>query len=149
VATGPILIAVDGSPAAEAAIDAALELAAALGRPVTFLHADSHLASRLFEENLEDGPTPEQVTARDPVLAHAAGRAQEAGVEAALELVDLEGRTGDLAAEIAGVAAGLDASLIVTGSRGRGTAAGAVLGSVSHGLIKYATVPVLVVHARD
>ena len=149
MANSPILVAVDGTPAAEAAIDSALELGAGLQRPVVFLHADSHLATRLFEENTEDGPTQERIAEADPVLAHAAKRATEAGVAATLELVDLEGRSGDLAAEIAGVASGLDASMIVTGSRGRSTTAGAVLGSVSHGLIRYATVPVLVVHARD
>jgi len=41
--------------------------------------------------------------------------------------------------------------MIITGSRGRSAVAGAILGSFSHNLIRYATVPVLVVHdpARD
>jgi len=58
-----------------------------------------------------------------------------------------EGGSVELALEIAGIASGSDASMIVTGSRGRGAVAGAVLGSVSHSLITHATVPVLVVHA--
>jgi nucleotide-binding universal stress UspA family protein len=146
VAQARILIATDGSPAAVAAVGAGLEIAAATGRSVTFVHANA-LATELFAENVEEGPSQERIAERDPVLGQAAERARQAGVEARVELIDLEGGTGDLAAEIAGVAEGLGASMIVVGSRGRGTAAGAVLGSVSHGLIKYASVPVLVVHA--
>ena len=37
--------------------------------------------------------------------------------------------------------------MIVTGSRGRSAAAGAVLGSLSHNLLREAALAVLVVHA--
>ena len=144
-----VLVAVDGSPAADAAIAAGLELAAALGSPLRFIHAASPVAERLFRENVENGPTADQIVADDPVLADALQRARDAGVEAGVELVGGEGHTGDLAALIAGTADGLDASVIVCGSRGRGSVSGAVLGSVSHNLIRYAAVPVMIVHAPN
>lgn len=57
------------------------------------------------------------------------------------------GSSAELAVDIAGIADGLGASMIVVGSRGRDSVAGVVLGSTSHNLIKWAAVPVLVVHA--
>jgi nucleotide-binding universal stress UspA family protein len=145
----PVLVAVDGSPASDAAVGAAVELAGALGSPVRFVHASSPLAERLFDADNENGPTEQQIVAGDPVLAGALGRARDAGVQAEVEVVGADGDTGDLAAVIAGIASGSDAGVIVCGSRGRGAVAGAVLGSVSHNLIRYAPVPVLVVHAAE
>jgi len=144
-----IVIAVDGSAAAEAAIAAGLELAAALRAPVRFVHVSSEIAEELFRTDVETGPSTEQIAARDPVLADALARANAGGVDADVELLGGDGHTGDIAAIVAGIADGLDAGLIVCGSRGRGSAAGAVLGSVSHNLIRYARVPVLIVHAPD
>ena len=141
-----LLVAIDGSPAADAAVDAAVELAAAMGARLLLVHADSHLAEQLFDEN-RDGPSQDEITARDPVLADAARRATDRGVGFDLELVAASGHSADLAADIAGIADGIDAAMIVVGSRGRGTVAGAVLGSLSHALIGEASRPVLVVHA--
>jgi nucleotide-binding universal stress UspA family protein len=140
-----ILVATDGSPAAEAAVEEGITLAAAMNRSVRFVHASS-LADDLFEENPEDGPSSEEVLARDGVLRHAAERAAARGVEAQVEVLP-QAHTSDLAADIAGLAVGAKASLIVVGSRGRGPVSGALLGSVSHNLIKWATVPVVVVNA--
>ena len=144
----PILVATDGSPAAIAAVDAALRLAAAMTGPVRFVHASAALADALYAEHPEDGPSREDVIARDAVLRDAAERAATAGVAAEVELIsDADMGTGDLAAAIAGIAEGVNASLIVVGSRGRGPMSGSLLGSVSHNLIKWATVPVVVVNA--
>ena len=139
-----ILVAVDESPAAHAAVDASLELAAALGSPLHFVHA-TPLSWELFEEHREKGPSRDEIAARDTVLADALARADAAGLEAELELLD-ESSGAELAASMAGIAEGLDAGLIVVGSRGRGAVTGAILGSVSQNLIKYAGKPVLIVH---
>jgi len=143
-----ILVATDGSPAASAAVDAAVALAAALQQAVRFVHAASPLAEELFAEYFGDKPPVERVIESDSVLAAAAECARQQGVEVEVDLI-AEAGSADLAAEIAGLAEGIHASMIVVGSRGRGSVSGAVLGSVSHGLIKFATIPVLVVHARD
>jgi nucleotide-binding universal stress UspA family protein len=143
-----ILVAVDGSPAAVAAVAAALEVASAMQAGVRFVHASSPLAEDLYDEFAVEGPPTEEVLSRDPVLAEACAQAREAGIEPEVELVAAE-HGADLAAAIAGIASGSGASMVVTGSRGRGPVAGAVLGSVSGNLIKYAAVPVLVVHAAD
>jgi len=144
-----ILVAVDGSSAADAAVDAGLQLATALESPLRFVHVASQLAERLFSEDVENGPTAERIVETDPVLAGALARARTARVDASVELIGGDGHTGDVAAILAGSAAGLDAGLVVCGSRGRGSAAGAVLGSVSHNLIRYSEVPVLIVHAAN
>lgn len=141
-----LLVAIDGSPAAVAAVDEAVELAAAMGARLLFVHADSDLAEQLFDENRE-GSTPEQIAERDPVLADAARRATDAGVGFDLELIAAAHRSADLAADVAGIADGIDAAIVVVGSRGRGTVTGAVLGSLSHDLIAETSRPVLVVHA--
>jgi nucleotide-binding universal stress UspA family protein len=143
-----LVIAADGSPAATAAVETGLELAAAMNAQVLFVHAASPLADELVAEH-QDGASPEQIVARDPVLADAARRASERGIPAQVELIAATGGSADLAADIAGIAAGTDAAMIVTGSRGRSTVAGAVLGSVSHNLIQQATRPVLIVHAPE
>jgi nucleotide-binding universal stress UspA family protein len=144
-----ILVAVDSSSAADAAITAALELATALSCSIRFVHAASPLADQLYSEDPTEGPSTEKIVAKDGVLAGALRRARKAGVDAVVELVGEEGDAGDLAATIAGIASGVGAGLIVCGSRGRGSVAGTVLGSVSHNLIKYATVPVLIVHGSS
>jgi len=140
-----ILVAVDGSPAAVAAADAGLEVATAMQATVKFIHAASPLAEDLYDAHPVQGPALEEILARDPVLAASYARAREVGVEAELEMLPEE-HSADLAAAIAGIADGIEASMIVVGSRGLGSVAGAVLGSVSHNLIRYASVPVLVVH---
>ena len=147
VKTRPILVAVDGSPASDSAVRTALELAQCTASPVTFIHS-SPVAERLFAGDREDGPTQDQIVEGDPVLADALAHARAAGVDATVEIVGGPDGTADLAAVIAGTADGLGAGMIVCGSRGRSTATGAVLGSVSHNLIRFAAVPVLVVHPR-
>lgn len=141
-----LVVAVDGSSASDAAVESALEVAAAMGASLLFIHAVSPLAEELYGAYPEDGPPLEAILARDAVLAAAMRGAGEQKLEAEVAIVADEGGSVELATEIAGIAAGSGATMIVTGSRGRGTMAGAVLGSVSHNLLKYASVPVLVVH---
>jgi nucleotide-binding universal stress UspA family protein len=144
-----LLVAIDGSPAASAAVDVAVEIAAGMGATLLFVHATSELANELFTLYPDTGPPLEDVITRDPVLAQAYRMSQAAGVEAEVEIMADDGGSADLAAAVAGTADGTHAAMIVTGSRGRSAIAGAILGSFSHNLIKYSTVPVLVVHERS
>ena len=71
-----LLVATDGSPAAVAAVDAAVDLALAMNGRIRFVHADAALADRLFTDYREDGAPRQQVLARDGVLAEAIRRAE-------------------------------------------------------------------------
>jgi nucleotide-binding universal stress UspA family protein len=141
----PIVVAVDGSPAANQAVAVALDLASAQTAKVVFIHF-SPIAATLLEAAPDRGPSHEGIEAADDVLRAAARKAEERGIAFELEILDERG-TGDIAASLAGIAEGRGASLVVVGSRGRGAIAGAVLGSVSHGLLRASRVPVLVAHA--
>ena len=143
---GPILVATDGSPPAQAAVDVGVELAAARGARVTFLHADPDLARRLYEQDADASADRDRLISADTVLAEAVGRADKQGVESALELIGEHG-ADDVAAAIVGIAEGLEADMIVVGSRGRGAIAELVLGSVSHSVLRQSPLPVLVIHA--
>jgi nucleotide-binding universal stress UspA family protein len=148
-----ILIATDGSPSAREAIELGLELARDEQAEVTFVHV---LPPSQWEPvGLYTAPG---VVARLPNLAEedpeaakplqeALALAEEAGVSAKVEL-----RAGYLAGEIVTAADRIDADLVVVGSRGLGGLKGALLGSVSGGVVRRAKRPVLVVrgaHVRE
>jgi nucleotide-binding universal stress UspA family protein len=140
----PIVIAVDGSRPSEQATVVGLDLAIAQEARAVFVHFTA-AAERVFEA-ASGLPSQGQIELDDQVLGEAARAARERGVEFELVIADEHG-AGDIAAAIAGIADGKDAGLIVVGTRGRGTIAGAVLGSVSHGLLGLARPPVVVTHA--
>jgi len=139
-----IVIAVDGSPGAQQAVAVGLDLAAARSAEVVFVHFSS-AAGQFSDIHPNAGPTQDEIEEADPVLRAAAEAARERDVRLQLETHDEHG-TGDIAAAIAGIAEGREASLIVVGTRGRGALTSAVLGSVSRGLLGLAPVPVVVVH---
>jgi len=142
---GLIVIATDGSAAATKAVEVGLELAAARASDVVFVHF-SPVAGPLYASHPEAGPSQAEIEAADPVLRAAAEAARARRVHAKLELLVAEHGTGDIADSIAGMAQGLDASMIVVGTRGHGGIASAVLGSVSLDLLKFSELPVVVVH---
>ncbi len=143
-----MLIATDGSPAAGHALDVGLELAVATSAEVTVIHASPELAQQLFDESPAEQPSTERVKAVDPVLREAASRAEAVGLTPEVEVIGERG-TSDVAGAIVGVAEGMGADMIVVGSRGHGAVTSTILGSVSHGVLQHAKVPVLVVHAAD
>jgi nucleotide-binding universal stress UspA family protein len=138
-----ILVATDGSPAANEAVAVGLELAKDEGAAVTLFHAvhpDEYVATRIPTLHpLHEGSLVEA----DDVLADAAAVAEELGVP--FTRVSIEGYP---IPEILGMAEAVAADMIVIGSRGFGPLTGAVLGSVSHAVLKRSTRPVLVVRAR-
>ncbi len=143
---GSILIATDGSPASRAAVEVGLRLAQAEGASVLFLHSETLLSEQLFLDNPTERDKLETLLAADHALREAAQLAKEHGVAFDVELAGEHG-SSKVADAIVGVGAGIGASMIVMGSRGRGAAAGSLLGSVSQGVLKAAAVPVVVVHS--
>lgn len=140
-----LLVATDGSPAADAALDAAVSLAAATGDRIAVitvwqaLQGDFGLAYPAVGM-LDDILDAERRHA-EGVLSDAIARAEAAGVPIETHLA-----TGDPAGQICAYAGQIGARLIAVGRRGHGTVASLLVGSVSNAVIRMAPCPVLVVH---
>ena len=136
-----ILIATDGSPSAQEAVDFGVELGAEQGAAVTFVHVVPVLDVVPMSGFGLTGAVQHDVTDKDTeLLEDARARAEEAGVTAYTRLL-----RGDPTDEIVAYADSVDADLIVVGSRGHGAVTSALLGSVSRGILREARRPVLVV----
>jgi nucleotide-binding universal stress UspA family protein len=138
-----ILVAIDDSPHAVRALDEAVDIARAQRSRLTLISVASRTAWRLVAGPYA-GLLPTQADA---------DRAAEATLRAARERIGDEipvttvvGR-GTAAAAILKRAVDGTHDLIVMGSRGRGGAAAALLGSVSHNVLHHSRLPVLIVHA--
>jgi nucleotide-binding universal stress UspA family protein len=135
------LVAIDGSEGSDAAIDQALELAHSLGAQVTFAFVRKPPRSLLgfpYYERLLSAELAKARATIDAALSKAAGK-----IDARGEVLE-----GDAVDEILTFADNSGADLIVMGSRGHGAFAGALLGSVSSGVVQHANVPVLVAKQR-
>jgi nucleotide-binding universal stress UspA family protein len=136
-----ILVAIDGSPGARAAVAAGIELARGLEAPILFVAARDAPAS-LLGDPFYQRRLSEVLAKLRPAVDAALAVAQAAGVSADAEVVE-----GDPVQVILEIARSWDADLIVVGSRGLGPFAGAILGSVSRGVVHRADQPVLVAKA--
>ncbi|HEY5058920.1 MAG TPA: universal stress protein [Gaiellaceae bacterium] len=141
-----MLVATDGSPPAELAVDVGIQFARGAGHSLVFVHTDPSIAGRLFTENPMAGDSDDRVASVDDILGEAVRRATEQGVQAEVELLGEHG-VRHVAAAIVGVAMARGADAIVVGTHGRGAVAQAILGSVSHEISALAHVPVIVVHS--
>ncbi len=137
-----LLIATDGSPAADAAVQAGVQLAAEQLAGVVFLHVTKEVDviapsfGPIIVNPVEQG-NPED----DETLAAAAEVARTHGVPFELKLV-----AGFDHETILATADAIDAELIVLGSNRHGALGTAFLGSVSQEVLKRARRPVVVVH---
>jgi nucleotide-binding universal stress UspA family protein len=137
-----LLIATDGSPAADAAVQAGVQLAAEQLAGVVFLHVIEEVDvvapsfGPIIVNPVEQG-NPED----DEILSAAAEIARTQGVPFDLRLV-----AGFDYETILATADEIDAELIVIGSNRHGALGTTFLGSVSKEVLKRADRPVLVVH---
>lgn len=136
-----ILIATDGSPEAREAVAYGLELAAGEGAAVVLLQVIPPIDWTQLDRGAVIRPIPQEIALRRSVaLAEAERLAEEHRVRITSEVL-----AGDPADEIVAYADNHDVDMIVVGSRGRGTVASTLLGSVSHAVLHDARRPVLVV----
>jgi len=139
----PIIVAVDGSPHSNAAVEWAAEESALRKAAVKLIHA----VTPMLETWGRSGPGPEgDRWYRDnaiAVLADAEARFRAA--RAVSSPVDVETVMLESAVVPAIIEASAGAQLIVVGSRGMGQVGRLLLGSVSTGLIHHAHCPVAVI----
>jgi nucleotide-binding universal stress UspA family protein len=134
-----ILVAVDGSPHARAALDFAIDLAPRYGAALLLLHAFPHVSDLLGTPNYENLLVARTLIGQQLLESARTQVGDTVPVEA--QLVE-----GPPAPAILRVAADEGCDLLVLGSRGHGQLAGLLLGSVSSVVAQQADCPVLIVH---
>ncbi len=146
-----ILTAVDGSGPSTRAYREAVRLAADQHAPLRVAHViDLGVALAPWAEMAFDNYGTLEAALRDSgahIIDAAMAEARAAGIEA--ESVMLETDVDDPAAEILAEADRWGANLIVMGTHGRHGLAHLILGSVAEGVVRRATVPVLLLRASD
>jgi nucleotide-binding universal stress UspA family protein len=139
-----ILVAVDGSTHAARALDEAVDLARAQRSRLTMISVAARPSWRYVA-----GPYAGMMPTQEDVdqEADATLRTARDRIGDDVPVTIVVGR-GPVAAAILQRASAGAHDLIVMGSRGRGGAAAALLGSVSHDVLHHSRVPVLIVHAE-
>jgi nucleotide-binding universal stress UspA family protein len=140
-----ILVAVDGSPAAQEAALTALQYAEHLGSRVTFVHV---LPGRVAEET---GVAPEFAAFECACEQYAEELLKEkcSGAGGPAWSADALVAHGEPVAVLTALAKEEDVDLVIVGARARGTLARTLLGSVSAELLSRCSKPVLVVPERS
>ena len=141
---GVVVAGVDGSDHGREALRFALSEAALRGARVTAVRAWS--IPPLTTTGV--GIMPAYQVVRDGLAEGTAAELAQSVEEASSEAsVEVEVVQGDAAGALVERSAG--AALVVVGSRGRGSVAGPLLGSVSQGVLHHAECPVAVVHKAE
>ena len=142
-ATPHIVVGIDGSPEADAALRFALAEASLRGLQLRVVCAWEPRASAYVGEAF--AATPDAFVAAehhaDDVLRAALERLPPHGVE--VEAISIEGHPAAVLLDQAA-----EAELLVVGSHGRGTAKRILLGSVSHDLAHHTPCPLVIVPAH-
>ena len=141
-----ILIATDGSASSAEAVDFGVELAVEHTAELIFVHvapALDVLAGAGYGLGGGNAHVPHVLDAYDRApLDDAEQAAERSGVKASSKLL-----VGDAVDEIVAYADSEDADVIVIGSRGHGTVASLLLGSVSRGVLSESKRPVAIIRA--
>src|SRR3954466_3085662 len=140
-----ILVATDGSPSAAEAIDFALEVAVEQDAELIFVHVVRTLDLVSGDPDDAGYALLHEPTERDrAVLEVAAALAANHGVTATTVLLG-----GSAAEEIVAYGESSNVDLIVVGTRGHSAVASVLLGSVSLGVLRKSTRPVLIVRGAS
>lgn len=131
--TSPILLAYDGSPDAERALDWVATEASATGTPVRVM---------MVEDVQAVAPSGATTSTAPQTLE----RAREALAEVGVTAVTIEHRVGRVVIEL--LESAESASMVVLGSQGHGRAGEMFLGSVSQHVARHASCPVVVVRRQ-
>jgi nucleotide-binding universal stress UspA family protein len=140
--TGTIVVGVDGSDASARALSWAIRQAKAERRPLTLVHTINAVTPAFLDAAIVDARDAGSVldAAGRAVLSDARHLVEQTAPDLEVhEVFDLADPR-DRLLELAG-----DASMIVVGSRGRGSVRSLLLGSVSVALVRHAHCPVVVV----
>ncbi|MFC8244610.1 universal stress protein [Streptomyces chartreusis] len=145
---GPVLLAVDGSPAAHGAVEFAFAQASLHGKDLIALHAWTTRSERTYDAP-SDPPfvTYDEDRLRDEeqrVLAEALGGLGEKFPDVTVHRRLVRGRIRHSLIE-----ASAEAGIVVVGARGRGGFTGLLLGSVSQAVLHHAHCPVAVVRTGE
>ncbi len=132
-----IILALDGSQGAKQAIPVAAELAEKEQAKIAIAHVTEYVAAKGGELPHVD---EDQVRAE---IDEDAKNLSDRGIETKVELAEVT--AGGPAHAIVEIADRNDGDLIVTGTRGHGSIAGLMLGSVAHRLLHIAKRPTLAV----
>ena len=138
-----ILICTDGSPRAEAALRAGLDVLAAADRVVIASVVEPLDPGLVVGTGMAGGVmTPsEALVMQSGVQDHGQDAVDRLRTDLGIPDAELQVLTGSPGAAICDLATELGASVIVIGSRGRGGFRRAVLGSVSDHVVRHAPVP--------
>ena len=143
---GRLLLAIDRSGHAEAAIGVTAELAADLRAEVRVLHIhETPIAASMYAPGELEAAHVETLEAADALVERAVARLRDAGV-AASGRVSLAG--GPTAGQIVAAARERDIDLVVIGALGASRWHELLVGGVAHTVVQLATCPVLVVPRR-
>jgi nucleotide-binding universal stress UspA family protein len=138
-----VVVGVDGSAVSEPSIEFAFEAAADLGEPLTAVHAWYDVTRTGTGRMMPLGYDPTEILEEERLaLAESMAGWQEKFPE--VEVHHKVTLGGHPVATL--VRKSRDARLLVVGCRGRSALRSVLLGSVSHGVLHHAKVPVAVVH---
>lgn len=142
IARGPILVPLDGSSCATRALDLAAAFAAGLAEPVVVAHVVD-----LAQAGVMSGGQPQLVPESLELLHSEAKVIVDDGLRRVAQRVPASSCVleGAPVGEIERLAAQLPAGYIVIGSHGRSGLSRLLMGSVAEGVVRAATVPVMVV----
>lgn len=143
-----ILVAVDGSPTSERALEEAMGLARALDGRLRLVHAVDEV-TWTWEGEWVNPRELWDAMARggQALLERLAARVREAGLEVDTRLVEITTPGQRPAEAVVKEAEAWPADLIVAGTHGRRGLSHFLLGSVAEGIVRLATRPVLLVRA--